>query len=89
MPQDIVDVNKTMENKYLHVDAFMQDKILTPHLKNATSELKSLYAFLGEYHVFFPSLLYLRFFRFSLVFVFYYLMVRTEKQDGLIIKDQP
>ena len=86
MPQDIIDVNKTMENKYLHVDAFVQDEILTPYLKNATSELKSLYAFLGKYHGFFPSskhTLYLRFFRFSLVFVFYYLIVRTEKQDVL------
>jgi hypothetical protein len=86
IPQDILEVNKALAHKYSQVDAFTQDEILTPFLKTATHELKTLYVFLSKYHGFFPnsrSSLYLRFFRFSLVFVFYYLIVRTEKKDVL------
>jgi hypothetical protein len=88
MPRDRKKVESVLQKKYAYLNEFVKDDIMTSLLNTTLTKLKTFYMFLREFQGFFPTsreTLYIRYFRFSLIFVFYYLIHVTEDENVLHI----
>ena len=81
---DLDKLGNTVNAKYEYLEDFNKDPYLEPFMTMARDNLKSLYSFVSNFYGFFPEdrpSLYGRFFLFSLVFIFHYLISLTNKDD--------
>lgn len=84
MEEDQLKIKDVIDEKYIDLQIFKSDKYLVPFMQEIKKCLKPMYDFLTQFYGFFPTdrtKLYGRFFLFSLIFIFHYLVQVSIKDE--------